>query len=113
MTRAVDSAIGLPSRSTNALSMLAFLMPADVRRSLMLPPGWMVFSGQTARQFVTHRLDRVASDGALHPGRDRGVLRALHDGRTARAVRPSRRRDQGDPDRAPDDGRRRRGRLPF
>jgi len=36
-TRAVDSAIGLPSRSMSASWMLVFLMPADVRRSLMLP----------------------------------------------------------------------------
>jgi hypothetical protein len=39
MQRALDSAVGLPSRSTSAAWMLAFLMPADVRRSLMLPPG--------------------------------------------------------------------------
>jgi hypothetical protein len=39
MQRALDSAIGLPRRSTSALWMLLFLMPAEVRRSLMLPPG--------------------------------------------------------------------------
>ena len=39
MQRALDSAIGLPRRSTSALWMLVFLMPADVRSSLMLPPG--------------------------------------------------------------------------
>ena len=33
MQRASDSAIGLPSSSTIALWMLAFLMPAEVRRS--------------------------------------------------------------------------------
>src|SRR5437660_139689 len=37
MQRALDSAIGLPRRSTSALWMLVFLMPADVRRSLILP----------------------------------------------------------------------------
>src|SRR5437762_1281556 len=37
MQRALDSAIGLPSRSTSALWMLVFLMPAEVRRNLMLP----------------------------------------------------------------------------
>ena len=37
MQRALDSAIGLPSRSTSALWMLVFLMPADVRRSFMMP----------------------------------------------------------------------------
>jgi hypothetical protein len=39
MQRALDSAIGLPRRSTSASRMLAFLMPADVRRNLTLPPG--------------------------------------------------------------------------
>jgi hypothetical protein len=39
MQRALDSAIGLPNRSTKASRMLAFLMPADVRRNLILPPG--------------------------------------------------------------------------
>src|SRR5213596_2064817 len=39
MQRALDSAIGLPSRSTSASWMLWFLMPAELRRSLMLPPG--------------------------------------------------------------------------
>src|SRR2546429_505713 len=39
MQRALDSAIGLPSRSSSASRMLAFLMPADVRRNLKLPPG--------------------------------------------------------------------------
>jgi hypothetical protein len=39
MQRALESAIGLPRRSTSASLMLVFLMPADVRRSLMLPPG--------------------------------------------------------------------------
>src|SRR6266487_3544252 len=38
MQRALDSAIGLPSRSTSASWMLVFLMPADVRRNFMPPP---------------------------------------------------------------------------
>jgi len=36
--RALESAIGLPSRSTSALWMLVFLIPADVRRNLMAAP---------------------------------------------------------------------------
>src|SRR5690242_1844195 len=36
MQRALDSLIGLPSRSISASWMLAFLMPADVRRSFKL-----------------------------------------------------------------------------
>src|SRR4029079_10713104 len=39
MQRASDSCIGFPSRSTSASWMLVFLMPADVRRSFMRPPG--------------------------------------------------------------------------
>jgi hypothetical protein len=38
MQRALDSAIGLPKRPTSASRMLAFLMPAEVRRSLVLLP---------------------------------------------------------------------------
>jgi hypothetical protein len=37
MQRALDSAIGLPSRSTSALLMLVFLMSAEVRRSFTMP----------------------------------------------------------------------------
>src|SRR5687767_15013940 len=37
MQRALDSAIGLPSRSTSALRMLVFLMPAEVSRNFMMP----------------------------------------------------------------------------
>src|SRR6266498_89795 len=36
--RALESAIGLSSRSTSALWMLAFLIPAEVRRSFIVPP---------------------------------------------------------------------------
>jgi hypothetical protein len=38
MHRAVESAIGLPRRSTNASRMLGFFTPADVSRSLKMPP---------------------------------------------------------------------------
>src|SRR3954453_14269734 len=37
MQRALASAIGLPRRPTSASWMLGLLMPADVRRSFMLP----------------------------------------------------------------------------
>src|SRR6266496_5620711 len=37
MQRALDSAIGLPSRSTSALWMLVLLMPAEVSRNFMIP----------------------------------------------------------------------------
>src|SRR5215212_8363249 len=42
MHSALDSAIGLPSSSTSASWMLAFLIPADVRRNFMPPPGVVV-----------------------------------------------------------------------
>src|SRR4051812_42418017 len=71
MQRASDSAIGLPSRSTRASWMLVFLMPADVRRSFMRPPGdsllqaWTFdaltdpFAVETRRSSQTHRLGRM------------------------------------------------------
>src|SRR5262249_18523514 len=37
MTRALDSAIGLPSRSTRAVRMLSLLMPDEVSRNFMMP----------------------------------------------------------------------------
>jgi hypothetical protein len=37
MHRALDSATGLPRRSTSAPWMLMFVMPADVSSSLMMP----------------------------------------------------------------------------
>src|SRR6185503_13592018 len=37
MHRALDSAIGLPSRSTSASWILVFLMPAEVRRYFIMP----------------------------------------------------------------------------
>ena len=37
MQRALDSAIGLPSRPTSASWILVFLMPAEVSRNFMIP----------------------------------------------------------------------------
>src|SRR5512132_3056851 len=39
LQRASDAGIGVANRSTSASWMLVFLMPADVRRSFMRPPG--------------------------------------------------------------------------
>src|SRR4051812_2861786 len=39
MMSALDSAIGFPRRPTSAPSMLGLLMPEEVRRSFMRPPG--------------------------------------------------------------------------
>src|SRR5215208_7165493 len=44
--RALESAIGLPSRSTSALWMLAFLTPAEVRRSFIVPPEVITAGGK-------------------------------------------------------------------
>jgi hypothetical protein len=38
MQRALESAIGLPSRSASASRMLVFETPPDVRRSFKMPP---------------------------------------------------------------------------
>src|ERR1700691_4750259 len=38
MKRALDSETGLPSSSTSGLGMLVLLMPAEVRRSFIVPP---------------------------------------------------------------------------
>src|SRR5690349_23678107 len=58
MQRALDSAIGLPRRSTSASWMLGFLMPAEVRRSFM-PASWR-----------RYRVDVLAADGSVR-ARDR------------------------------------------
>src|SRR5580765_2062496 len=55
--RALDSLIGLPSRSTSAPWMLAFLMPADVRRSFKLPPEF-VDVGETVLSAYASLRDR-------------------------------------------------------
>ena len=54
MQRASDSAIGLPSSSSSASWMLAFLMPAEVRRSFNL--------SETAPRRATHRSRRSTGD---------------------------------------------------
>jgi hypothetical protein len=60
MQRASDSVIGLPSSSTSAFSMLAFLMPAEVRRnfrgcSFARRLAWC-FLSETAPRRANHRL---------------------------------------------------------
>ena len=52
MQRALDSAIGLPSRPTSALWMLVFLMPADVRRSFIMPLPWVRERGRAGAAAV-------------------------------------------------------------
>ena len=66
MQRALDSAIGLPRRSTSASWMLGFLMPAEVSRSFMLSPFVApVFAGVDGRGGGNSSVRRA--------GRGRGV----------------------------------------
>jgi hypothetical protein len=49
MHNAVDSVIGLPRSSTSALRMLAFVTPAEVRRSFKVSPRrelWSMRNGE-------------------------------------------------------------------
>ena len=57
MQRALDSAIGLPSRSTSASWMLGFLMPADVSSNFMM--------ALLSDQFSTIRLAIRRGDGCI------------------------------------------------
>src|SRR5919106_2505040 len=71
MTSAVHSAIGLPSRSTSAFWMLAFLMPADVRRSLILPPRSLLGSGLAAPYGSVRGTDRSTTENSSAQARSR------------------------------------------
>src|SRR6266536_4636937 len=53
--RALDSAIGFPSRPTSASSMLGLLMPEEVRRSFMLPPGVVTAGENVLRAYGSLR----------------------------------------------------------
>src|SRR6266545_7797089 len=57
MQRALDSAIGLPSRPTSALWMLVLVMPAEVRRNLM---GACSFARGVGVVLPSERLSRAA-----------------------------------------------------
>src|SRR5215212_10028108 len=58
MQRALDSGIGLPRRSTSASWMLAFLIPAEVRRNLM---GARSFAHGVGVVLPSERLSRGAT----------------------------------------------------
>src|SRR4029453_4316939 len=71
--RALDSAIGFPRRPTSASSMLGLLMPEEVRRSFMRPPG-VAAAGENAlgayvsvrgRNWQTERQDRAENRRSL------------------------------------------------
>src|SRR4051794_21892233 len=54
MKRALDSSIGLPRRSTKARSMVGFVMPDEVRRSLMNPGSPAVAMGHLRARFAAN-----------------------------------------------------------
>src|SRR6185503_7313843 len=77
MMRALDSAAGFPSRPTSASSMLGLLMPEEVRRNFMRPPGVVLgCAGRLvkARAFVEGREPR----DVLGVDVDRGVSQRGH-----------------------------------
>ena len=70
MHRALESAIGLPSRSTSVSRMLVLVTPPDVRRSFKIPPDsismdWLACGPDTNRE--THRLLNEANVSASRP----------------------------------------------
>src|SRR3954471_15915299 len=64
MQRALASLIGLPRRSRSALSMVGFLMPADVSRSFMRPPGVVAAGRERAYGFVRRYRDWRAGENS-------------------------------------------------
>src|SRR5690242_1964998 len=77
--RALESAIGLPSRATSASWMLVFVMPADVSRSFMPPPGLPLdlVLGTDAPRPRTHRSLPRLGQGRELPRRGRGRTRTV------------------------------------
>src|SRR3954454_22311858 len=70
MQRALDSAIGLPRSSTSASWMLGFLMPADVRRNFMPPPGVVVAGVNVLAAYGSARGgDRQTNENSSAPAR--------------------------------------------
>src|SRR5258708_38495804 len=90
MTRALHSAMGLPSSSTSAPRMLALVMPAEVRRNLMIPPSEanaLAVASETSRRSrrVFIRAPRTA---AAAPERDGTRIGSRHHFAPCSAVRP-------------------------
>src|SRR5258708_32513372 len=90
MTRALHSAMGLPSSSTSAPRMLALVMPAEVRRNLMIPPSEanaLAVASETSRRSrrVFIWAPRTA---AAAPERDGTRIGSLHHCAPCSAVRP-------------------------
>src|SRR5258708_13227636 len=90
MTRALHSAMGLPSSSTSAPRMLALVMPAEVRRNLMIPPSEanaLAVASETSRRSrrVFIWAPRTA---AAAPERDGTRIGSLHPCAPCSALRP-------------------------
>src|SRR3954454_9406832 len=71
--RALESAIGLSSRSTSALWMLAFLIPAEVRRSFIVPPEVITagaYGSVRARDWQTTENSSALTRSSLAPSRN-------------------------------------------
>src|SRR6185436_3777416 len=72
MHRALESSIGLPSRSTRASRMLVFVTPPDVRRSFKLPPECVDVGGTALRAYRSVRgRDWQASENSSAPASSR------------------------------------------
>src|SRR6185312_7444998 len=92
--RALESAMGLPNRSTSASSMLGLLMPEEVRRSFMcllrvvLDPHTV----ETERPPKTHRLRRCPlqasfrNTGPAERARSRALWALAEPGKDCRAL---------------------------
>src|SRR5438034_646869 len=98
MQRASHSAIGLPSSSTSASWMLAFLMPADVSRSFKLPPEFVGEGENVAGTYGSVHggepglflLEPVArlTEGSLGEREDLGRLNREHEDRVGVCLVP-------------------------
>src|SRR6476659_2995799 len=66
MHSAAESPIGLPSRSTSASRMLAFVTPPDVRRSFTMPP-CLEYSGCVCAPGCGHRMAKGWWTGQGYP----------------------------------------------
>src|SRR5215211_6345819 len=66
MQSALDSAIGLPSRSTSVSWMLVLLMPLEVRRSFMVPPGIITGRRERSRRFANPYAVETGSPPKFH-----------------------------------------------
>src|SRR5258708_25573943 len=90
MTRALHSAMGLPSSSTSAPRMLALVMPAEVRRNLMIPPSEanaLAVASETSRR-SRRVFIRAPRTTAAAPERDGTRIGSLHHSAPCSAVLP-------------------------